>query len=125
MFQLFSWRTIIGIVLILSSWIDPFNFGMEFAAVAFILGFDLMPLISKIVIFGIDFWLSISGFGGFLLIQIAESIIFHFFALGRIVELIVKPAIVFFLIYISNLPVWLALVVAAIDFFLNYQKKLL
>ncbi|MBS3051772.1 MAG: hypothetical protein J4428_00165 [Candidatus Aenigmarchaeota archaeon] len=125
MFQLFSWRTIIGMVLILSSWIDPFNFGMEFAVVAFILGFDLMPLISKIVIFGIDFWLNISGFGGFLLIQITENIIFHFFALGRIVELIVKPAIVFFLIYISNLPVWLALLVAVIDFFLNYQKKLL
>ncbi len=124
MFHLFPWRSIIGVILVLLAWFDPLEFGFEFKAVFFILGFDFMPLFTKIIVLGIDFLLDVSGLGVFLLIQVAEAIILHLLGLGRIIEIIVKPAVVFVLIYFAGLPAWVGLLAAIVDFFLNYQKKI-
>lgn len=123
MFNFSLTRQVFGLILIFASWIDPFQLGQEFQIVAFILGFDIMTIIPKVVIFGIDYFWDISGYGLFLLLQLAEDLIFHFFTIGRIIELITKPTIVFLIIFINGFGFWLALIVAGIDFLLNLQNK--
>lgn len=123
MFNFSFTRQIIGLILIFLSWLDPFQFGQDFQIVAFILGFDIMTIIPKVIIFGIDYFWDISGYGLFLLIQLIEDLIFHFFTLGRIIELVTKPAIIFVIIFINGFGFWLALLIAGIDFLLNFQNK--
>ncbi|MEM5777625.1 MAG: hypothetical protein QXJ06_04230 [Candidatus Aenigmatarchaeota archaeon] len=123
MFKFNLLRQIIGLSLIIFSWLDPFFWGEEFRIVSFILGFDIMTLFPKIIIFGIDYFWNISGYGLFLLLQVAEGLIFDFFTLSRMIELIVKPGIVFLIIFLNDFGFWLAFFAAVIDFFLNLQKK--
>lgn len=124
MFNLSITRQIIGLLLIFLSWRDPFSMGSDFQIVAFILGFDMMTLLPKIIIFGIDYFWDISGYGLFLLIQLTEDIIFDFFLIGRMIELLIKPSVVFFIIFINGFGFWLAFITAFIDFILNWQKKI-
>ncbi|MBU5688729.1 MAG: hypothetical protein KQA41_00660 [Candidatus Aenigmarchaeota archaeon] len=123
MFKFDLLRQVIGLSLILFSWLDPFYWGEEFQIVSFILGFDMMTLFPKIIIFGIDYFWDISGYGLFLLLQVIEDLIFDFFTLGRIIELIVKPGIVFLIIFLNGFGFWLASIAAVIDFIFNFQKK--
>ena len=125
MLQSLSWKIIIGITLLLLAWMDPFGLGRDFKIVAFILGFDLIPLIPKLIIFGLDFYFDISGLSSFLFIQLAEEIIFDLFIIGKIVNLIVKPVIIFLLILLNGLPLFLALAIAGIDLLINLEKKLI
>ncbi len=125
MLQSLSWKVIIGIAVLIAAWIDPLDLGRDFQIIAFILGFDLIPLIPKLAIFALDFYFDISGLAGALFILLAEEIILDTFIIGKVINLIVKPTIVFLLIIINGLPVFLALVVAAIDFLLNLEKKLI
>ncbi|MCX8179672.1 MAG: hypothetical protein N3E38_03010 [Candidatus Aenigmarchaeota archaeon] len=118
-------RQITGLSLILLAWLDPFSWGEEFRIVAFIIGFDMMTLLPKIIIFGIDYFWDISGYGLFLLIQVAQEIIFDIFTIGRIIELITKPLIVFFIIYFNGFGFWLSSIAAVIDFIFNLNKKVL
>ncbi|MBU5690066.1 MAG: hypothetical protein QXM68_03315 [Candidatus Aenigmatarchaeota archaeon] len=123
MFKFSLLRQIFGLILIFASWIDPFQLGEEFQIVAFILGFDIMTIIPKVIIFGIDYFWDISGYGLFLLLQLAEDLVFHFFTIGRIIELVAKPTIVFLIIFVNGFGFWLALIVALIDLMLNLQNK--
>ena len=123
MFNFSITRQIIGLILIFSSWVDPFSWGQDFQILAFILGFDIMTIIPKVVIFGVDYFWDISGYGLFLLLQLAEDLVFHFFTLGRIIELVTKPIIVFLIIIVNGFGFWLALIVAFIDFLLNFKNK--
>jgi len=125
MFKFSLLRQIIGLSLIIFSWLDPFYWGEEFQIVSFILGFDMMTLIPKIIIFGIDYFWDISGYGLFLLLQVAEDIIFHFFTLGRIIELIIKPLIIFLIILFNGFGFWLAAIAAVIDFIFNWEMKII
>ncbi len=124
MFKFDLTRQLIGLSLIMLSWLDPFYWGQEFQIVSFILGFDIMTLLPKIIIFGIDYFWDISGYGLFLLIQVLEDIIFDFFTLGRIIELILKPLIVFSIIFFNGFGFWLATIAAVIDFILNWERKI-
>ncbi len=125
MLQSLTWKIIIGIVLLFAAWTDPLDLGKDFQTVVFILGFDLIPLIPKLVMFGIDYYYNISGLSGTLFIMLAEEIILNAFIIGKVINLFVKPAIIFILIAINGYSVYLALVVAVIDFFLNREKKLI
>ncbi|MEW6095752.1 MAG: hypothetical protein AB1567_04400 [bacterium] len=125
MFNFSLLRQLIGLILILAAWTDPFLLGPDFQIIAFILGFDMMTLIPKVAIFGIDYFWDISGYGLFLLLQVAEDILFDFFTVGRIIELILKPAVVFLIIFINGFGFWLAFIAAVIDFIFNFQKKTL
>ena len=125
MLQLSSWKMIIGITLVLFAWIDPFDFGDDFQIITFILGFDALPLIPKILVFGIDYLKEISGWGLFLLILIAEEIVLEFMVAGKLIQMIVKPAIIFLLIILNDIPLLIALLVAGIDLLLNFHKKLI
>ena len=125
MLQSLGWKLIIGLTLLLAAWIDPFGLGRDFQIVAFILGFDLIPLIPKLIMFGVDFFYNITGLSTSLFFMLAEEIILDFFIIGKIINLAIKPAIIFILIAINGLPVFLALAVAAIDFLLNLEKKLI
>lgn len=117
-------RQIVGLVLVTLSLLDPFSFGVGFKIVAFILGFDMMGLIPKIIIFGIDYFWNVSGFGLYLLAQVVEEIIFYLFTIGRVIELIIKPAVVFIIIFLNGFGFWLAAVAAIVDFILNWQRKI-
>ena len=123
MFKFNLFRQVIGLGLILFSWLDPFYWGEEFQIVSFILGFDMMTLFPKIIIFGVDYFWDISGYGLFLLLQVAEDIIFDFFTLGRIIELIIKPLVVFSIIFFNGFGFWLAAIAAVMDFIFNWEKR--
>ena len=123
MFKFNLLRQVIGLGLIFFSWLDPFYWGEEFQIVSFILGFDMMTLFPKIIIFGIDYFWNISGYGLFLLIQVAEDIVFDFFTLGRVIELIAKPLVVFSIIFFNGFGFWLAAIAAVMDFIFNWEKK--
>lgn len=124
MFNFSLARQIIGLILVLSAWVDPFALGEDFQIVAFILGFDMMTLIPKTIIFGVDYFWDISGYGLFLLIQLIEDIVFDFFLVGRMIELVFKPGVVFFIIFVNGFGFWLAFIAAFIDFIFNWQKKI-
>jgi hypothetical protein len=124
MFKFSLLRQLIGLFLIFLSWLDPFSWGEDFQIVSFILGFDMMTLLPKIIIFGIDYFWDISGYGLFLLIQVAEDLVFDYFTLGRAIELIVKPLVVFSIIFINGFGFWLAAIAAVIDFIFNWEKKI-
>jgi len=106
------------------AWTDPLSLGMDFQALFFILGFDIMSWIPKIIIFGMDYFWDVSGFGLFLLLQVLDDIIFEFIPLGRLIEVLVKSSIVFLIIFANGFSFWLALIVAIIDAILVLQKKL-
>lgn len=125
MFQLLTSAVIIGLVLWFAAWIDPFDFGRDFQIVFFILGFDLIPLIPKLVIFGFDFFYDITGLAPMMFILLAEEIVLDVFIIGKVINMVIKPAIVFMLIVINDLPLLLALIIGAIDLLLNMQKKLI
>ncbi|MFH8080900.1 MAG: hypothetical protein QXO84_03415 [Candidatus Aenigmatarchaeota archaeon] len=123
MFKFDLWRQFIGLFLVILSWSDPLDWGEDFQIVFFIIGFDMMSILFKLIIFSIDYFWDISGYGLFLLIQVAEDIIFDIFTIGRIVELIVKPLVVFLIIYINGFGFWLSAMAAILDFIFNLQKK--
>jgi len=125
MFKFSLLRQLLGLILIILAWIDPFMLGEDFQILAFILGFDIMTLIPKVIIFGIDYFWDISGYGLFLLIQVAQDIIFDFFLVGKFIEIIIKPAVVFLIVILNGFGFWLAAIAAVLDFILNWQKKAL
>lgn len=124
MFKFSLLRQLFGLLLILLAWVDPLSFGTDFQVVCFILGFDIMSWIPKIIIFCIDFFWDISGFGLFLLLQVVDDIIFEFLPLGKLLEILVKSGVVFLIIFANGFSFWLALIVAIIDALLIIQRKL-
>lgn len=125
MLQSLTWKLLIGFTLLLSALMDPFELGADFQTIAFILGFDLIPLIPKLIMFGIDFFYNVSGLASAFFVLLAKEIIIDAFPLGKLINLIVKPAIIFILILINGLPILLAIAVAGIDLLLNLEKKLI
>lgn len=114
----------IGLFLIFLSLADPFSWGNDFKIVAFIIGFDAMALLPRIIIFGIDFLWDISGFGLLLILAIIEDIAFHLFSVGAILQTMIRPAVVFFIVFVNGYGFWIAILAAAIDLVLNFQRKL-
>jgi hypothetical protein len=54
---------------------------------------------------------------------VAEDIIFDFFTLGRVIELIAKPLVVFSIIFFNGFGFWLAAIAAVMDFIFNWEKR--
>jgi len=116
-------RQLIGLLLITLAWIDPFSLGINYQVLFFILGFDLMHIIPKIIIFVTDLFLDISGLGWLLIILLGVEFLIYVFKLKTFVGLLVKPLVVFGIIYFNKLGWELGVIVAGIDLLLNYSKK--
>jgi hypothetical protein len=115
-------RQAIGLALIILAWLDPLNLGINFRIVLFILGFDMVSLLVKFLVFGLDYFLGI-GIGWTLLLLIAAEIITKFLFVKSLIDLIIKPLAVFAILILSNLSVEIAIIVAVIDLLLNMTKK--
>ena len=113
----------IGLLLITLAWIDPFSLGVNYQVLFFILGFDLMHIVPKVIVFVADLFLEISGLGWLLIILLGVEFLIFIFKLKTLVGLIVKPLVVFGVIYFNRLGWELGVIVAGIDLLLNYSKK--
>ncbi len=113
----------IGLALIVLAWIDPLELGMTFRMLLFILGFDLVHLIPKIIVFVADYVYDLSGLGWMLLLLIGAESALELLKLKSFINLIVKPLVVFSIIYLNELGLELAVIVAGIDLLLNIGKK--
>ena len=115
-------RETIGLILIFLAWVDPFNFSFPIRIALFILGFDMISWILKLLIFGIDYFIGF-GIGWVLLILLAVELITTFLLMRFVFDLILKPAAVFLALYLSNVSFEIALIAAGIDVILNLTKK--
>jgi hypothetical protein len=116
-------KQLIGLLLITLAWIDPFSLGVNYQVLFFIIGFDLMHIIPKVIIFLADLFLDISGLGWLLIILLGVEFLIYVFKLKTLVGLFVKPLVVFGIIYLNGLGWELGVIVAGIDLLLNYSKK--
>jgi hypothetical protein len=116
-------REIIGFFFIILAWSGPFGMGVEFQILFFILGFDFMSLIPKIVVFALDFLLGLSGIGIFMLAIIVIEAAMQLLALKPIIGYILKPLAVFMILYVNGIAIAIAFIVAGVDLLLNMSKK--
>ena len=115
-------REVIGLALIIIAWVDPLNLQDNIRMVFFILGFDMISLFIKFIAFGIDYFVGL-GIGLVLIFSILAEIITKFFFSKSLLSLVLKPLAVFAILYLSNLSLEIAIIVAGIDLLLNMTKK--
>jgi uncharacterized membrane protein len=113
-------REIVGLALVVIAWFNFFEIELPIRILMFILGFDLMSLALKfgvfvISYFGISFFASL---GWTLLLLVVTEVVSSFLLIGLIGKLLIKPTAVFTVAYLA-LGFQPALILAAIDFFLN------
>ena len=116
-------RETIGLAFIILAWLDLLELGIIFRVLFFIIGFDLMSLISKIMIFGLDYYLDILGLGWTLLLLIGAEAAVSVLKLSLYLNTIIKPLIVFLIVYLNEFGLTLALIIAGMDLILNATKK--
>lgn len=116
-------REILGLLFIIIGWVDPLGFGIEFQILFFILGFDFMSLIPKVAIFVMDFFLEFSNIGWILLLIVAIEAVIEFFKLKVIFSYVLKPLAVFMILFVNNISLPIAIIVAGIDLLVNLSKK--
>ena len=123
-----SLLTFAGLLLTLFAWFNPFALDTLLCVALFILGFDMMAMSAKVIVFALNFLFPAFGdaFGAFswalLLLFMAELVITVVEA-ERPYRLLVKPAAVFGTAFIS-LGLQPALVVAGIDLLINLTHKI-
>jgi len=116
----------IGLFLILLSWFNPFSFALPIRIAIFILGFDTMSILPKVLIFILYFFFPLLGealsflFWTLIILAIVEVIVSLLEKEG-IVRMIVKPLIVFVSVFIGLNDLQLALIAAGIDLILNLK----
>jgi len=110
-------RELIGFVLIILAWFNPFNFDSMIRILIFVLGFDAMSIIPKLAIFVLDYLIGFAWLGFTLLILVAAEIIVMLLGIKKI-KLIVKPIAVFAVSFLA-FGFQPALIVAGIDLLLN------
>jgi hypothetical protein len=115
-------RQVIGLTLITIAWFNPLSLGESFRIVLFILGFDMISLLVKFIVFGIDYFLGI-GIGWVLILSIIADLVTKFLFVKSYLDLALKPLAVFAILYLSNLGLEIAIIVAGIDLLLNMTKK--
>jgi len=116
-------KQILGVALISLAWFDPLGVNMSFRILLFILGFDLMSLLPKLVIFILDYVFELSTLGWSLLLLICVETMLELLKLKPLVNLIIKPLVVFLIVYMNNLSLEFSVIIAGIDLLLNLTKK--
>jgi hypothetical protein len=120
--------TIVGIILAVIAWFNPFALDMLIRVAIFIIGFDMMGIWPKVIIFLIGFFFPFFGesFGMFswalVFILLAELLVIVLGA-GKPYRLFIKPSAVFLTAFFS-LGLQPALVVVGIDLLINLTHKI-
>jgi len=121
-------RTLVGLLITLFVWFNPFALDMLVRVALFILGFDMIGMVAKIAVFVLNFFFPVFGdaFGTFswtlLLLVMAELVITTIEA-ERPYRLLVKPAAVFAAAFLA-LGLQPALIVAGTDLLINLKHKI-
>ena len=116
-------RQLIGLALIIIAWFNFLGLGDIARIVVFIIGFDMLNLFSKILVFGVDYFIGLSGLGLILgLIVLVEAVATLLF-LGKFLNYILKPLAVFIILFTNGIALEIAVIVAGIDLLLNMTKR--
>ena len=125
--------TLIGFGIMLFAWFNPLELDMLLCVALFILGFDMMGIIMKILIFWVNFAFPVFGDGEFgevfgmftwtlLMLVLGEMVLIAIDA-HRPFRLLVNPLIVFVASFIS-LGIQPALALAGTDLLINMTTKI-
>jgi hypothetical protein len=119
------WRELLGLFLIALAWLNPLEFNVNVQIILFILGFDMMSTIPKILVFGVNFLFEfLTGFLAWaILILIAVDLITRFLLMGFLFNIILKPLAVFAAGYLNGLSLYFCIGLAVVDIILNLTKK--
>ena len=116
-------RQLFGIALILIAWFNYFALGDTMRIVAFVIGFDLLTLFPKFLIFGLDYFIGLSGLGWILILSIIAELIAKMIFLGKFINYILKPAAIFIILYTNGITLDVSAIVAGLDLLINMTKK--
>jgi len=110
-------RYILGFTLIGIAWFNPVTLPDEFRLIIFLLGFDLLPLIPKVVVFGVDFLLEVFEplLAWTVLIAIFIDILLKLVLFGPLYSYVLKPTGIFFIAYLNGLSIELCVALAILD----------
>lgn len=115
-------REVSGFALILLAWFNPLGLSLSTQIVFFVLGFDMISLPVKVLVFTGDYFLGL-GIGWVLMLLVIAEIVTRFLIVNFLFSLIIKPLVVFVVLYLSGLSFEIAIIVAGIDLLLNMTKK--
>ena len=110
-------KDLIGIILIFIAFFNPFNLSLLFQIIIFIWAFDLLSIIPKIAIFLFDFFFGFTGLGILLLFLFFADVLSK--VISASLSLILKPLIVFGLIYLVNPDLGTSLFASIVNFLIN------
>ena len=118
-------RQAAGLCLMLTSWFNLLSLTSEWRIILFIIGFDLVSLFPKLIIFGLDFFFELLEpmLAWTVLLLIIAELLARFLISGFLLDFIVKPLILFLVAYFNGLNVPLCLLVSLIGVAINLLKK--
>lgn len=116
----------LGLFLILLSWFNPFSFILPIRVAIFILGFDAMSILPKVLLSIIYLFFPLLGETvGFmfwtLLILVGTEVVASLLEKEGVVKMMIKPIIVFAAVFLGLNDLQLALIAAGIDLILNLK----
>ena len=116
-------RQFIGLVLIIIAWFNFLDLGDIARIIVFIIGFDMLNLFSKILVFGVDYFIGLSGLGLILGLIVLVEVLATLLFLGKFLNYILKPFAVFIILFTNGIALEIAIIVAGIDLLLNMTKR--
>ena len=115
-------KDLIGFSLVCLSFFNPFNLNLPLRLSLFLIGFDLMSFLPKVAIFLFDFFIGFSGLGILLLFLLFVDILAKIILSGLAV--IVKPLLIFLLLYYVNPNLAISFAASAVNFLINLASLL-
>jgi len=120
-------KNLLGLVLILLAWFNPFGLIFPFRLAFFILGFDLARWITKLLLFVINFFFPLLGEKGLflvwtLLFLLVLEFIFSHSKIFKALMITSKLLVIFFSVWFGLKDFQLALIIAGIDLILNLKN---
>ena len=118
-------RQLLGLSLIFISWFNPLSLTSEWRVILFILGFDLVSLLPKVIIFGLDFFFELLEplLAWTVLLLIIVELLARFLISGFLLNFIIKPIILFLVGYLNGLSTSLCLIISTIGVAINLIKR--
>lgn len=118
---------LIGLLLVLLAWFNPFNLDVTVRTVIFIIGFDMIGIILKIGIFVFNLFFPFDAVFGYLswtlLLLFLSELAIAYTEAYKPYRLLIKPLAVFAVAYLS-LGLQPALIAGGIDLLINLTHKI-
>lgn len=114
-------RNIIGLYFIVISWFNLLGLNLAWRTVFFVIGFDLMSLWFKLLVFGIDFlFFETLGDLSWLMIILPAIDIVAKYVLP--LWILAKPALLFAILYFSKFSLYMCVGIALADLLINVRR---